>query len=251
MVARTWVDVGVRDGPHVHGPAGVGEQDVEPVPFGRGRRPPPRRPVPRRSRRPRRRPRGARAAARPVVRRRGAAARSSRLATASAAAPRCARRWSRGRRPGPGGRPLRGRSRCPRRSPGPTRPATPDAVSAHCHGAAPAGRALRCPPSWLPSATMSAVSARPHVTATGDRRRPLQRSAAMRDRQFNLADLFELVVDTVPDRDWPWWPARPAHLRRARRPGQPVRPPPDGARARAPAPTSASSPTTGPNGSRP
>ena len=27
----------------------------------------------------------------------------------------------------------------------------------------------------------------------------------MSPRQFNLADLFEVVVDTVPDA-WPWWP---------------------------------------------
>ena len=72
----------------------------------------------------------------------------------------------------------------------------------------------------------------------------------MTDRQFNLADLFELVVDTVPDRlalvagdvrltyasSTPGPTASPT-----------TSPPPGSAQAR----TWGSSPATGPNGSRP
>ena len=53
---------------------------------------------------------------------------------------------------------------------------------------------------------------------------------------FNLADLFELVVDAVPDREAIVSPRAPADLRAARRAGQPAGP--------RPAPTSASAPAT-------
>ena len=71
----------------------------------------------------------------------------------------------------------------------------------------------------------------------------------MSSRQFNLADLFEVVVDTVPDRLALVAGARRLTYRqldeRANRFAHYL-----GARASAPAPTSGYWPTTAPNGRR-
>ena len=53
---------------------------------------------------------------------------------------------------------------------------------------------------------------------------PGDEERTMTSRQFNLADLFEVVVDTVPD-GWHWWRGRRLTYRQTRRAGQPVCPP--------------------------
>ena len=67
---------------------------------------------------------------------------------------------------------------------------------------------------------------------------------------FNLSELFERVVDAVPDRVAIALPRPPPHLRRARRAGQPPGPPPRRPRAWGRATTSASSCSTAPSTSR-
>ena len=106
-----------------------------------------------------------------------------------------------------------------RRQPGDPRPAV------RCHwscpdsswfGARPSpGRATECP-----------------VDDARRSRRPTSRAgrggSPMSVRMFNLADLFEVVVDTVPDGTGAGRRSGPAHLPPARRAGQPLCPLPAG-----------------------
>ena len=97
------------------------------------------------------------------------------------------------------------------------------------------------------SAARAAIRIRPTPTEAHDRRGERRRGRA---DSFNMADVWEMAADAVPERE-ALVVRRPApHLRRARGPGQPAGQPPGRRGASVPATTSRSTSRTAPSTSR-